>query len=141
MEKFVADAAALGINVVPDMDNPKLVIRIASLNNWGASVIGLCESSRTLRRVTLDPDFWNAAQNDKQKELLMHHELGHCVLYRPHRSDRVLIPDGIEHTHEASIMYPSIIGSAQYNLHYAWYQDELFNQVAIDDETRVHICK
>jgi hypothetical protein len=139
VEKFVADALIQGENVLPDMDDPKLEIRIASLDAWGASVIGLCQTSGSLRRVTFDPDFWNSV-SETQRELLAHHELGHCVLYRGHRTAK--LSSGAY----ASIMYPIIMASSTYTNNYDYYQEELFTYAAnggtdVDPSAEhTHIC-
>lgn len=135
VQKFVDDAKIQGIDVTPDMSNPKLEIRIASLDAYGSSTIGLCQSSGTMRRVTFDPDFWNSV-SETQRELLAHHEFGHCVLYRGHRSDTLATGA------YASIMYPIIMSSSTYTNNYDYYQDELFTQGAmaqLDGEV-VHVC-
>ena len=138
--KFVDDARAEGKDVTPEMSNPKLQLQIASLDSYGSSVIGLCETSSNLRRVTFDPDFWNSV-SETQRELLAHHELGHCVLYRGHRT--AVLSSG----NYASLMYPIIMRSSSYLDNYAYYQNELFNYSAAEavpgaDPSRitVHIC-
>lgn len=133
--KFVDDAKIQGKNVLPDMKNPMLTIQIKSLDQYGSTVIGLCESGGGQRRVTFDPDFWNVV-SETQRELLVHHELGHCVLYRPHRSD--LLSTG----KYASIMYPVIMTSSTYTSNFNYYQNELFTFEALEDKTapKVHIC-
>ena len=137
--KFVDDARIQGVDVLPEMDNPKLEIRLASLDAYGSTTIGLCETSGSRRRVTFDPDFWNSV-NDTQRELLAHHELGHCVLYRPHLND--LLPSG----KYASIMYPIIMSNSTYTSNYAYYQEELFtkNSAALvsgnNASSTTHIC-
>jgi len=123
VQKFIDDAKIQGVDVVPDMKGPKLTIQIAGLSNYGSSVIGLCESGTNLRRVTLNPSFWNSV-NDTQKELLVHHELGHCVLYRGH--DTSTTASGAVD----SIMYPVIMSSSTYLNNYAHYQVELFTMGA-----------
>ena len=137
--KFVDDAKAQGIDVLPDMKSPKLEIRIASLDAWGSSTIGLCETGGGKRRVTFDPDFWNSV-SETQRELLAHHELGHCVLYRAHRS--TTLTSGAY----SSVMYPIIMSSSMYNNDYAYYQEELFTYGALDpsaldaDGNMTHVC-
>jgi hypothetical protein len=121
VQKFVDDARLQGVDVTPDMGNPKLVIQFASLSAYGSTTIGLCESGGNLRRVTFSPTFWNSV-DDTQKELLSHHELGHCVLGRAHRTD--LLTNGLP----ASIMYPVIFSDATYKNNYSYYQEELFTQ-------------
>lgn len=136
--KFVEDAKRQGVDVLPDMSNPKLEIQIASLDSRGSSVIGLCETGYGKRRVTFDPDFWNSV-SETQRELLAHHELGHCVLYRGHRSST--LSSGAY----ASIMYPIIMSTATYQGNYEYYQNELFtygaNQAVGGPEmVTTHIC-
>lgn len=119
VQKFIDDGKAQGVDVIPDMASPKLQIRIASLDSWGSSVIGLCETGG-LRRVTFDPDFWNSV-SETQREILAHHELGHCVLYRGHNS-KTLLSGAV-----ASIMYPQIMASSTYLNNIGYYLDELFS--------------
>jgi len=140
VSKFVDDAKLQGKDVRPEMSGPKLQIRVQSLDSYGSSVIGLCETSSNLRRVTFDPDFWNNV-SETQRELLAHHELGHCVLYRGHRT--AVLSSGIY----ASLMYPIIMKSSTYQNNYDYYQDELFNYAAAEaipdaDPSRitVHVC-
>ncbi|OFZ18469.1 MAG: hypothetical protein A2X94_00555 [Bdellovibrionales bacterium GWB1_55_8] len=138
VNKFVDDAKIQGVDVLPDMKNPTLEIRIASLDSYGSSVIGLCETGTNQRRVTFDPDFWNSV-SETQRELLAHHELGHCVLYRGHRT--TTLTTGAY----ASIMYPIIMGSSMYTSDYDYYQEELFTYgataaTAATGETTVHVC-
>ena len=89
----MADAIIQGLDVSGELVNPKLQIQIAKLDNLGSTVIGLCETGG-IRRVTLDPDFWDNV-SETQRKLLVHHELGHCVLLRPHTSATGVIPDGL----------------------------------------------
>lgn len=120
VDKFVADALIQGVDVIPKMKNPGLTIKIASLDAYGSGVIGLCETGSGTRRVTFDPDFWNTV-SETQRELVAHHEFGHCILYRPHNS--TLLSSG----KYASIMYPLIMSSATYTSNYDHYQEELFS--------------
>lgn len=137
--KFIRDASLQGVEVTAEMDNPKLEIRIASLDSYGSSTIGLCETGSNRRRVTFDPDFWNSV-SETQRELLAHHELGHCVLYRGHRSETLSTGK------YASIMYPIIMSASTYTSNYAYYQEELFTydtQGLEDIETNMnttHVC-
>lgn len=133
VDKFVADGLIQGNRV--DMVNPITTIRFGNLSNYGSSVIGLCESTRTWRRVTINPTFWNRV-SEASRELLMHHELGHCNLFRRHRTD--LLSTG----KYASIMYPTIMTSSTYLDNYDYYQEELFTWNALDDgRPRIHICE
>jgi hypothetical protein len=143
VQKFVDDAKAQGLDVLPKMKNPQLSIQIASLDSYGSSVIGLCETSGSMRRVTFDPDFWNSV-SETQRELVAHHELGHCILYRAHRNDT--LSTGAY----ASIMYPVIMASSTYTSNYAYYQNELFtygvsglssgDPAAEENSSKTHVC-
>lgn len=136
--KFIDDAKIQGVDVVPEFSNPKLEIRIASLDSYGSSVIGLCETGSGRRRVTFDPDFWDSV-SETSRELLAHHELGHCILYRPHRSGT--LSSGAY----SSIMNPIIMSSSTYLNNYDYYQEELFTYSAAQavenpDLAVTHIC-
>ncbi|MFN7685029.1 MAG: hypothetical protein ACK5QT_06415 [Oligoflexia bacterium] len=126
--KFIEDAQAQGLDVVPELTNPGLEIRIASLDSYGSSVIGLCQTGGGVRRVTFDPDFWNQV-SETQRELLAHHEFGHCMLFRGHRT--TVLTSGVP----ASIMYPSIFSSSTYTNNYDYYQAELFGQALTRQST------
>jgi hypothetical protein len=136
VQKFIDDAKAQGVDVVEDMSNPKLQIQIKSLDSYGSSVIGLCESGG-IRRVTFDPDFWNSV-SETQKELLAHHEFGHCLLYRGHTT--ATLSSGAY----GSIMYPIIMSSSTYLNNYDFYQKELFSsstqEFSDPNASRIHIC-
>lgn len=142
VRKFVEDGEKLGIGIVEMMsESPKLEIRIASLDSWGAGVIGLCSTGSGYRILTLDPDYFNNSMTDGAKRVLVHHEMGHCVLYRDHRTAIGEIPDGTGHTHELSVMYPVMIGFSQYELHEKYYLDELFERLSMGEMPSVFICE
>lgn len=142
MRKFIVDGESVGVDVVAMLqDSPKLEIRIASLDRWGAGVIGLCQTGNGYRILTLDPDYYNADKPEAQKRILFHHEMGHCVLYRGHRTSVGQVPDGSLHSHELSVMYPTIIGRAQYVFHEPYYLNELFEQLSSDATPKVHVCR
>jgi hypothetical protein len=141
VRSFIDDGARENTDVVAMMKHsPKLELRIASLDSWGVNVIGLCETGNGYRRVTFDPDYFNASRSDIEKRILSHHELGHCVLFRDHRTDIGMIPDGSGHSHELSVMYPVMIGSAQYLFHEPYYLEELFQQLDVSSEPHVWAC-
>ena len=120
VQKFVDDAAKQGVALTAGMKANPVKIKIGSLDYLGAWVIGLCETGYGSRTVTFDPDFWNSV-SETQRELLAHHELGHCILYRPHLT--TLLSNGAE----KSIMYPYIMSSSTYLNNYDYYQQELFS--------------
>lgn len=131
----IADAAALMA------EPPKLLIQIASLDAYGAGVIGLCETYGTSYRVlTLDPDYFNIWQDPISNQILVSHELGHCVLYRGHTSAFDYLPPDSTY-HEASIMYPIIMPASQYAAHEEYYLAELYALLAYDGrQSHVWVC-
>lgn len=61
----------------------------------GQNIVGLCSTVDVSIKdndgipppmVTIDRNYWDSI-SDLEKEELMFHELGHCVLYRQHRND------------------------------------------------------
>jgi len=53
----------------------------------GVNVLGRCEQSSETRTVTIDDAFWRKADT-YQREYVVFHELGHCVLNRRHLEDQ-----------------------------------------------------
>lgn len=49
-----------------------------------AGVAGTCQYGQHIHHVTVDQQYWNNA-SDLQREMVVFHELGHCVLGRGHR--------------------------------------------------------
>lgn len=110
-----------------------LIIRFGILQ--GNAVCGECltEAGKT-PRITLSADVscWKNANSD-QRECLVFHELGHCLLNRPHRSDR--FPNGAY----VSLMNPgdvSVYATCTYDVggdacdkraRRPYYLDELFD--------------
>ncbi len=137
---FLDDGRSIGQDAEQLMKNgPKLLMKIGSLDNLGAGVIGLCQTGPGYRILTLDPDFFGV-HGAVEDHVLVNHELGHCILYRPHTSVVSTIPDGTGHTHEVSIMNPIIMGAAQYSFHEPYYVRELFQQLDLDGTPKDYIC-
>jgi hypothetical protein len=88
-----------------------------------SSVVGVCFMSNFKgENIELDPDFWNSS-DDMEREELVFHELGHCVLMRDHKDD--VINDTNGYVLPASIMYPYVMDSATYSLNRDYYIREL----------------
>jgi len=62
----------------------------------------------------------------EQKEILLFHELGHCLLGKPHRNDIELSFEGSNYP--SSIMFARVLAilPRAYEAHRAYYIDELF---------------
>lgn len=71
--------------------------------------------------VSLDPVFWSVA-SDYEKEVLVFHELGHCILFRDHTTQ--LDADG----DPVSIMFPYTLDKLTFINKFGSYIDELFLQ-------------
>lgn len=84
---------------------------------------GLCQMSGSSRAIYINRTFWSGAA-DSQREELIFHELGHCVLLRAHDTHLMLTGNGFS---PESIMYPSLPSWGDYEAERARYLDELFH--------------
>lgn len=71
--------------------------------------------------IVIRKDTWDKMNEDEREELL-YHELGHCVLHRNHNKE--VTPEGLP----TSIMNPYIIRGEIYRENQKYYLTELFNQ-------------
>ncbi len=95
-------------------------IRLSDLEQYGERTIGVCfRGCADCPKVLLKDSFW-ATASEARKRLLFDHELGHCVLQRPHRT--TLLASG----KPASIMYPFILDERTYREDLTRYQRELY---------------
>jgi hypothetical protein len=83
---------------------------------------GACEvMSDKTPTVTINEKVWNQ-MDDLERESLMFHELGHCVLHRNHKKE--ITAQGVP----VSIMNPYRIDSFLYEENTEYYHQELFKQ-------------
>jgi hypothetical protein len=75
---------------------------------------------RRALEIELNADNWSSYSNSQQ-ELIMFHELGHCVLHREHNPYLRR-----EDERPESIMYPTLMSQSDYEEHRATYLSELF---------------
>lgn len=95
-----------------------LIIRFADIPNPFEN--GACEvAGNATPQVTLDVHAW-ASMDDAEREALVFHELGHCVLRRRHRDDRI---QGVP----KSVMYTYALNSSIYTYYYDSYLNELYS--------------
>lgn len=87
-------------------------------NQQSGNVIGVCKIKGEEKDIEIDPEWWSKA-NDLNREILMFHELGHCVLSQGHRNYELS-----DHC-PGSIMDTYHIGAYCYNKHYDYYIDEM----------------
>lgn len=80
---FENEAALRGITI--NLDDYNLISRIEEIEEDG--IAGTCQfNSQHSNRITIDKSFWDNANRDL-REMVVFHELGHCVLYRSHNED------------------------------------------------------
>lgn len=120
LNAFVQEGLSRGVDVRSMLDG--LTMEIADIEE--EYVAGSClYHSHSPNQVTIDRDFWNSAGH-LLREMVVFHELGHCVLARDHREAQ----DGNGTC--LSIMR-SGVGScreAYTNSNRVLYLDELFDQ-------------
>ena len=86
-------------------------------------IVGLCTryEGDPVPHIIIDTAFWNTAL-DRQREELMFHEMGHCVLNREHRND--VGKDGCP----MSIMNWETVSVVCLEKYTQYYYDELFGR-------------
>lgn len=95
----------------------------SKFNELEDNVIGRCYWGLDWQYIDIDKSFWMQA-SESERETLIFHELGHCVLKREHNSK--MNADNMPE----SIMYPSIIGGyTYYTQHTQEYYNELFKVI------------
>lgn len=86
---------------------------------------GVCEwAENTTPTVIVNQRIWNTL-NDYDKQEVIFHELGHCILRRVHQSTEIMAYNNTMQIPE-SIMYPYRITGSVYRDNMVHYNDELF---------------
>ena len=81
LEQFEREAAKRNLSI--HLQNLNLITRISEIDDEG--VAGLCHYSSTRpNQIIIDKSFWSSASS-MIREMVVFHELGHCVLGRGHR--------------------------------------------------------
>lgn len=116
---FEEEAAIRGLNF--DLNELGITGVIENIPEDG--VAGTCQYGQHIHHVTIDNNYWNRA-SFLQREFVVFHELGHCVLFRDHEEGqftngicRSIMRSGLGNCRDAYI---------QANREY--YIDELFDQ-------------
>jgi hypothetical protein len=87
---------------------------------------GVCEwADNETPKITVNQRIWNTL-NDYDKQEVIFHELGHCVLKRVHQNSEMMAYGGTVQVAE-SIMYPYRISGTIYRDNIVHYHDELFD--------------
>ena len=83
------------------------------------STVGTCDNIAGYPFITIDRAYWSVADDDNKEELVFH-ELGHCVLNRDHCEVK-------ENGASVSLMEPDMLAPGEYGKHREALVDELFN--------------
>lgn len=94
-----------------------LVIKLGIVKN--KEVVGYCSKEYsvlglTRRLIVIDKDYWNAFSY-KKRQLLLWHEIGHCMFNKKHDEREFL--NGCPR----SIMHPTVLSESCIDLHYEDY--------------------
>lgn len=120
-QKFEIEAAKRGVTI--DLRALKIegVIRPVHVDG----IAGLCSHNpETEKTVILDINFWSKS-SDMEREAIIFHELGHCVLERSHNDD------ALDNGMCESLMRSgtsACITFYKYSDHQDYYLDELFSE-------------
>jgi hypothetical protein len=88
---------------------------------------GVCEwADNETPKITVNERIWNTL-NDYDRQEVIFHELGHCILKRVHQTSEIMGYNGSVQIAE-SVMYPYRISGTIYRDNIAHYNDELFDQ-------------
>ena len=122
IDDFIAEAAKRGQNLV--IDDLKVEF---STNLQNGDAAGLCTfaNENNAAKIQLDTTSSNWQNNASSREALIFHELGHCILNRPHRDD--ILSNG----NFASMMRAKgeqVFGGSLNNFKRDYYLDELFDE-------------
>lgn len=99
--------------------NIKVTNLVVNYNTSTSEVAGSCLDGQFITpTITLNTTYWNTTDSTL-KEIIMFHELGHCVLGRVHRLD-------IINGEPVSIMYPYILNDLVYQNSKDAYLKELY---------------
>lgn len=120
VQTFESTSAGLG----QDMTINDLVLEFGSTPSMNET--GVCEITEgETPRVTINERIWtNLTLMDRQEVIF--HELGHCVLRRKHQEGTVTV-GGYWGTIPNSIMYPYRIPGSIYEPNQEYYDEELFD--------------
>ncbi len=117
-ESFEAEARKRGLTY--DLNLLKITGEIQNIPE--TNVAGTCQYGSHLTHVTIDTDFWYRNSN-VQREFVVFHELGHCVLMRGH------LESSFNNGVCTSIMHSGLTNcNVAYNTNNrTYYLDELFS--------------
>lgn len=118
VESFIKEAASQGKEVVNyDTD----VVFSDTLVNTSPNAVAECGKAEGFKVIHVKKSNWDAS-DAIVREVVMFHELGHCLL------DRVHVNSNIPNTNmPGSVMYPYVLKSTLYASHRDYYMFEMFH--------------
>jgi len=114
---FVTEAVKRG-NVAPDLSKLTMVFGKTSTKDE-PNTIGTCSGINGYPIITIDTNYWDVADEFEKQELI-YHELGHCILNRDHCEVK-------ENGKPVSLMEPEMVGSSFYQENREKLINELFD--------------
>lgn len=119
-ERFETEAKLRGYFI--DLNSLQISGEIKNIQD--ENVAGTCQYGSHVKHVTIDASFWNR-YNYLEREFVVFHELGHCVLGRGHTETS--FNSGIC----TSLMHSGLSGCqvAYTNTNRTYYLDELFQNI------------
>ncbi len=99
-EHFLEDAAKEHTDVNP---SGLTIITVPSIANDKKGIVTRGDCLMSAKRVRISKKYWDLS-TEGQREHLIYHELGHCLLYRHHTDKKMIVNDKIVW---GSIMSPS----------------------------------
>jgi hypothetical protein len=121
---FVQTFEATSVTQGADVSINDLVLEFGSTPTMNET--GVCEITEgETPRVTINERIWTNLNTMDRQEVIFH-ELGHCVLRRKHQDGTVTV-GGYWGTIPSSIMYPYRIPGSIYEPNQEFYDEELFD--------------
>lgn len=119
-ERFEYEAKVRGYSI----DLNQLQISGEIKNIADENVAGTCQYGSHIKHVTIDASFWNR-YNYLEREFVVFHELGHCVLSRGH------LESSFDNGVCKSVMHSGLSGCqvVYNNANREYYLDELFQKI------------
>lgn len=133
VEAFYEMGKTRGLN----LDLSRVTIRFEHPTQEGApeggTTIGKCFPLSFLSNefeplIIIDPSYWYS-HSEWDREALIYHELGHCILQRFEHIDNLKIvknKDGSKEVYPESLMDSTVVDGSIYQKYQAYYLDELF---------------
>lgn len=120
IQNFVNAAIRNKIDNINDINN--FTIELSPIREVNPNYIGYCLYKD--KTIYLDDEFWNNA-DDNSRQIVVNHELGHCLLGRVHIEQEIVENNEVK---PKSIMFPTIIASEVFVKNKVYFEKELFQE-------------